>query len=144
MSRLARVMKVVADAIPGDAAVLSSEGVPAWVRHSGELGDRLVGDGDLLLDLADVTDVDHLVATRVLDRWASALDFSLRGIYRHNAFRALMSETPQREFVASVPSMAGGYDVDAFASMGRGGSFSGPQPSPHLAPRSSSGRKLEP
>lgn len=67
MSRLARVTKVVADAVPGNAAVLSDEGVPAWVRYRGEVGDRLIGDGALLLDLSDVSSVDDLVATRVLD-----------------------------------------------------------------------------
>ncbi|WP_136040780.1 MULTISPECIES: hypothetical protein [unclassified Microbacterium] len=108
MSRLARLTKVIADAVPGHAAVLSDEGVPAWVRHHGDLGDRLIGEGDLILDLSDMADADQFVATRVLDRWAAALDFSLRGIDRREAIHALASRTLQREFVAAAPS------VDAF------------------------------
>lgn len=108
MSRLTRLTSVIAGAVSGHAAVLSDEGVPSWVRYHGELDDRLIGDGDLILDLSDVSRIEELVVTRVLDRWAAALDFSLDGIDRHDAFRVLVTRTLMQEFVAATPT------IDAF------------------------------
>ncbi|MGN7949693.1 hypothetical protein ACTJKH_13185 [Microbacterium sp. 22215] len=95
---------IIDEAVTGHGGFVADEGVPAWVRYQGELDDRRIGDGDLILDLSGGSRLEDLIATRILDRWADALDFSLGGIDGRDAFQALVAWTLMREFVAVPPS----------------------------------------
>ena len=97
MSGLKRLLDITTGNATAHLATVSMEGVPAWSRYDGELDDRLVGNGDLILDLADTVSYAEFIASGALDRWADALDFSLEGIDRDTAFFALSCSTLLRE-----------------------------------------------
>lgn len=103
MSRLARHIDILSGAATAHIAVVSDEGQNAWTRYHGELGNRLVGEGDLILDLDDVGAAADFVNRGILDRWAEAVDFSLDGIDRTEAFYALGITTLHEAFPAESP-----------------------------------------
>ncbi len=100
-SGLKRMMNIIMGDATAHISTVSDEGVPAWTRYPGDLDNRLVGNGDLVLDMADNSSADKFVASGILDKWAEALDFSLEGIDRQTAFYALSSSTLLREWEES-------------------------------------------
>lgn len=72
---------------------VAKDGRRAWVRHHGDLGNRVAENGDLILDLKDIPEHDNFVNDGILDRWALANKFSVDGMHRTSALITLYMKT---------------------------------------------------